>query len=220
MAVHTQVLPPTTGCEQPHPHLGGPSPALRVLREAELWPGDRPLRASVNAMGFGGINAHIVLESVVAERRETFSARERSLSRSSQDAELFLLAAETAEQLAPQVEKLFALAARLSRAELADLAAQLEKNLGRGPVRAAIVASKPEELAERLQTLKSWLQSGVTVANGFFRRRLSRIGRERAANCLFVSRPGFADASRRRRLAAAFRIRPRTLLARRTAGGR
>jgi len=167
MAVHTQVLPPMTGCEQPHPQLGGPSPELRTLREAELWPGDRPLRASVNAMGFGGINAHIVLESVVGERRETFSARERSLSRSSQDAELFLLAAETAEQLAPQVEKLFVFAARLSRAELADLAAQLEKNLGRGPVRAAVVASKPEEFAERLRTLKSWLQNGVPAQTNF-----------------------------------------------------
>jgi enediyne polyketide synthase len=167
MAIHTQVLPPMTGCEQPHPQLGGPASALRVLREAELWPGDRPLRASVSAMGFGGINAHLVLESVVAERRETFSTRERSLSRSNQDAELFLLAAETAEQLAPQVEKLFALAARLSRAELADLAAQLEKNLKPGPVHAAIVASKPEELAARLQTLKSWLQNGVPARTDF-----------------------------------------------------
>jgi enediyne polyketide synthase len=167
MAVHTQVLPPMTGCEQPHPQLGGPSPVLRALREAELWPDGCPLRASVSAMGFGGINAHVVLESVVAERRETFSARERSLSCSNQDAELFLLAADTAEQLAPRVEKLFAIAARLSRAELADLAAQLEKNLERGPVRAAVVASKPGELAERLQTLQSWLRNGVVARTDF-----------------------------------------------------
>jgi enediyne polyketide synthase len=167
MAVHTQVLPPTTGCGQPHPQLGGPASALRVLREAELWPGDRPLRASVNAMGFGGINAHVVLESVVAGRRETFSARERSLSRSNQDGELFLLAAETAEQLTGQIEKLLRFAARVSRAEMTDLAAQLENNLKHGPVRAAIVASKPEELAERLQTLKSWLQNGVQSRTDF-----------------------------------------------------
>jgi enediyne polyketide synthase len=167
MAVHTQVLPPTTGCEQPHPQLIGPSPALRVLREAEPWPQNRPLRASVSAMGFGGINAHVVLESVVSERRAMFSPHEHSLSRSSQDAELFLLAAETAEQLALQVEKLLTLAARLSRAELADLAAQLEKNLERGPVRAAIVASKPEQFAARLQTLKSWMQNGVAACTDF-----------------------------------------------------
>src|SRR5271170_6077427 len=167
MAVHTQVLPPTTGCEQPHLLLTGPSPALRVLREAEPWPHDRPLRASVSAMGFGGINAHVVFESVVAERREAFSARERSLARSSQDAEIFLLAADTAGQLAPRVEIFFALAARLSRAELADLAAQLEKNLERGPVRAAMVASQPGELAERLQTLQSWLRNGVAAQTDF-----------------------------------------------------
>jgi enediyne polyketide synthase len=167
MAVHTQVLPPMTGCEQPHAQFGGPSPALRVVREAELWPRDRPLRASVSAMGFGGINAHLVLESFVAERRETFSARELALSRSSQDAELFLLAADTPEQLAPRVEKLLALAARLSRAELTDLAAQLEQNLERGPARAALVASKPEELARRLQTLQSWLRDGAASRTDF-----------------------------------------------------
>jgi len=167
MAVHTQVLPPTTGCEEPHAQLGGPSPALRVLRQAELWPGSHPLRASVSAMGFGGINAHVVLESVVAQRRESLSARERALSRSSQDAELFLLAADTAGQLAPRVEKLLALAARLSRAELADLAAQLEKNLEGGPARAALAASRPEELAARLQTLQSWLREGVAARMDF-----------------------------------------------------
>src|SRR4029077_12430606 len=97
MAGRTQMLPPTTGCTEPHAHLGGASPALRVLREAEPWPHSQPLRASVSAMGFGGINAHLVLESVVAERRAALSAHELSLERSSQDAEIFLLAADSAE---------------------------------------------------------------------------------------------------------------------------
>ena len=167
MAIHTQVLPPTTGCEQPHPQFGGPSPALRVLREAEIWPDGRPLRASVSAMGFGGINAHVVLESVVAERRETFSTREHSLSRSSQDVELFLIAAETAEQLAQHIKKLSNIALRISRAELTDLAAQLGKNLVAGNIRAAVVASKPSELAEKFQTLKLWLQNGAASRTDF-----------------------------------------------------
>src|SRR5207253_1315739 len=58
LALHTQVLPPTTGCEVPHPELACESPALRVLNAGEPWPVDRPLRAGVSAMGFGGINAH------------------------------------------------------------------------------------------------------------------------------------------------------------------
>jgi enediyne polyketide synthase len=162
MAVHTQVLPPTTGCDQPHAQLTLPSPALRVLREAELWPGDRPLRASVSAMGFGGINAHVVLESVVAERRTAFSGRELSLSRSSQDAELFLFAAKSPVGLADQIGKLHSFAARISRAEMADLAAQLEKNLGPEKIRAGVVASKPSGLAEKLTRLEAWLLDGVT----------------------------------------------------------
>ncbi len=163
MAVHTQVLPPTTGCEQPHAQFTLPSPALRVLREAELWPHDRPLRASVSAMGFGGINAHIVLESVVAERRTALSARELSLSRSSQDAELFLFAAKSAADLAAQMENLLSFAARISRAEMADLAAQLEKTCGapRSGFRAAIVAAKPVELAEKLKQFVAWLRESV-----------------------------------------------------------
>ena len=161
MAVHTQVLPPTTGCEQPHAHLAGQAPALRVLAEAELWPKDRPLRASVSAMGFGGINAHVVIESTVPERRHGLSVRERSLSRSHQDAELFLLAAGSTDELLRQVERLLALAPGLSRAELTDLAAELHETLDAGSVRAALIASNPAELTERLGSLKSLVLDGV-----------------------------------------------------------
>ena len=157
MAVHTQVLPPTTGCEEPHQHLRGPAPALRILHEVELWPKDRPLRASASAMGFGGINAHLVIEGLAAERRHTLSSRERSLSLSNQDAELFLLAGDNLGELAVQLDPLLARAAALSQAELIDLAAQLQRTLKAGQVRAAVVASKPAELAERLSTLKTWL---------------------------------------------------------------
>ena len=162
MAVHTQVLPPTTGCEQPHSLLTGPKPALRVLREAEVWPESDPLRASVSGMGFGGINAHLVLEGVVTERRAALSAGERSFARSSQDAEIFLLSARTPDTLLHQIEALLATAGRVSRAELADLAEALRKKLEAPVIRAAVIASRPMELVAQLQTLKSWLQAGVT----------------------------------------------------------
>jgi enediyne polyketide synthase len=162
MAVHTQVLPPTTGSEQPHPLLTGPKPALRLLHEPEVWPEGAPLRACVSGMGFGGINAHIVLESFVAQRRTFLSPGERLLARSSQDAELFLLSARTAEALVQKINVLLELAGRLSRAELADVADSLRKRLESSAIRAALIASKPAELLARLETLKSWLQGGVT----------------------------------------------------------
>ena len=172
MAVHTQVLPPTTGCEEPHGHLGGERPALRILREAEVWPSDRPLRASASAMGFGGINAHVVLEGLSSARRTGLSVREQGLSRSAQDTELFLLSAESAEALAAFAGKLREIAARVSRSEMGDLAAELERQPGAGGWRAAVVASHPKVLAEKLGRVESTLREGsarvVDMETGVF----------------------------------------------------
>jgi enediyne polyketide synthase len=179
MAVQTQTLPPTTGCETPHAELNGPSPALRVLREPEPWPGDRPLRASVSAMGFGGMNTHVTLESDASQRRRKLAAGERNLAGSTQDAELFLFGVSDTEGLLEQVEKVLPYAARLSRSELVDLAAELQRRAGILPApdrqdprpapiaRASVIASSPTELAQRLGTLRSWLLDGVTTRIDF-----------------------------------------------------
>jgi enediyne polyketide synthase len=166
MAVHVQTLPPATGCEKPHAELNGPARALRILREPEPWPADRPLRASVSAMGFGGMNTHVTLENVATGRRRQLTPRDRALADSAQDCELFFLAAADAEGLLSQVEKVLALAPRLSRSELIDLAAELA-NTDHGAsnahhaFRAAVIASSPTELTQRLSALRSWLLDGV-----------------------------------------------------------
>ncbi|HSU57092.1 MAG TPA: type I polyketide synthase, partial [Candidatus Dormibacteraeota bacterium] len=158
MAVHTQVLPPTTGCEHPVASCGESNSPLRVLREAEVWPEHEPLRASVSAMGFGGINAHLVLESTAGERRHALSTRERALSSTSQDAELFLFAGSDLEHLRLQVIRALLWAGRISRSELTDAAAQLQAELQPLKTRASVVASTPAELFERLQKLSKLLE--------------------------------------------------------------
>jgi len=163
MALHTQIVPPTTGCEEPHSELASETPALKVSREGQFWPADRPLRAGVSAMGFGGINTHIVLEGNATERRKMLTSHERALLSSCQDAELFLMSARDADELQTQVEHLLTFAARISRAELTDLSAALEKTLTACQMRAAIVASTPAELARQLETLKSWLTNGIAA---------------------------------------------------------
>jgi enediyne polyketide synthase len=163
LAVHAQVIPPATGCERPHPWFQGPEAALRISDRGEPWPAGQPLRAAVSAMGFGGINAHVVIEGAPASRRRSLAARERDLLASWQDAELLLLAAADAESLAVRAERLAEAAARLSRAELADLAAALQRELEDGPARAAVVAAKPAEAAERLRLLAERLRRGDTV---------------------------------------------------------
>ena len=163
MAVHTQFLPPTTGCDEPHAELTGKCPALRVLREGEPWPLNRPVRAGVSAMGFGGINAHVVIERGTVEQRPTLTSRERMLLVAPQDTELFVVAAEDVRSLIQRVERLIAAGSALSRAELVDLAVHLQGAVEHSETRAAVVASTPAELVQGLQALRSWLTSGTEM---------------------------------------------------------
>jgi enediyne polyketide synthase len=167
MAVHHQIIPPATGHADPHPILTGDSPALRVPLTAELWPPEQPIRAGISSMGFGGINAHVVLAAhrdAQAMRRTSLDSRTIRLVASRQDTELLLLDAASTADLSGRVATLASLCSRLAFAELGDLAATLARELGGGPVRAAVVAATPDQAADRLATLARLLDSGASEA--------------------------------------------------------
>lgn len=163
LAVHEQIIPPTTGCERPHPHLATPGARLDALRQGQLWRDAYPLRAGVSAMGFGGINTHVVLENGAIERRTNLTPEEERLLRSHQDAELFVLGGEDSADLQRQINQLLERVPHLSLAELTDLAAHLARRLQATQLRAAIVASAPAELVARLRAVLNWLQTGLST---------------------------------------------------------
>ncbi len=177
LALAAQVVPPmapnaSDGVFEPHPAAAG---ELYVPLEAALWPAERPLRAGVSAMGFGGINVHLALEAAGNPRRRELSARERRLARSPQDAELLAFAAVDEASLADEAERAGRLAGGLARAELGDLAAELARRAAgaAGPARAAVVAATPGEAADRLTALAAWLreppsQRGAKLPRGVF----------------------------------------------------
>ncbi|MFC5827036.1 type I polyketide synthase [Nonomuraea insulae] len=158
MAVHEQVLPPTLGCVDPHEVLTGDSATLRALRVAEPWPDGAPLRAGVSAMGFGGINSHVVIENSAPRRR--VGRRTKLLASSLQDAELLLFDGGSPEQLRERVARLHDYVPVVSYAELADLADTLQGELRGLPYRAAVVASSPEEAERQLARLLEAIDSG------------------------------------------------------------
>ncbi len=60
LSIYHGILPPTLHCEQPHAMLQ--ETRFRVAARQEPWPARDVQRiAAVNAFGFGGINAHVVL---------------------------------------------------------------------------------------------------------------------------------------------------------------
>ncbi|MFI6823421.1 beta-ketoacyl synthase N-terminal-like domain-containing protein [Micromonospora sp. NPDC050187] len=69
LAVYHGVLLPTLHCDTPRPELA--HTRFAPISGARPWESDGPRRAAVNAFGFGGINAHIILE----EAPDAFASR-------------------------------------------------------------------------------------------------------------------------------------------------
>ena len=77
LALKHRVLPPTANFTQAAPALELQGSPFRVLSEPEAWPtreDNRPRRAAISGFGFGGINAHLLVE----EWTGTVSPRSRS----------------------------------------------------------------------------------------------------------------------------------------------
>jgi acyl transferase domain-containing protein/acyl carrier protein len=63
LAVQRGHIPPNMGFEAPNPHIPFEQMRLKVVADHQDWPlVRRPRRAGVSAFGFGGANAHVVIE--------------------------------------------------------------------------------------------------------------------------------------------------------------
>jgi acyl transferase domain-containing protein/3-hydroxymyristoyl/3-hydroxydecanoyl-(acyl carrier protein) dehydratase len=73
LALGHKTLPPTAGFVAPASTLKGETP-FRILQKPEPWISDGPRRAGISGFGFGGINAHVLIEEwTPAEESSTSS---------------------------------------------------------------------------------------------------------------------------------------------------
>lgn len=72
LMVHHGEIAPSLHCARVSERLGLDAVPMRVAREREPWPADARRIASISSFGFGGTNAHIVLEG---PRRDLSGAR-------------------------------------------------------------------------------------------------------------------------------------------------
>ena len=161
MAVNQRVLPPTAGCEQPHPVFAGEGRTMYPLLRGEARPAQSRLRAGVSAMGFGGINVHVTLASPQTPPQAVLGGAldARASMASVQNNELFVLAGRDAADLSARVAALREQALGMSQAELADLAAHCAATTAPAlRCRAAVLAATPAELLERLDAVAQALR--------------------------------------------------------------
>ncbi|MEV0155846.1 type I polyketide synthase [Micromonospora sp. NPDC050686] len=162
MSLRNEVLPPAIGCVDPHDIFTADQTALRVLRKAEPWPDGQPLRAGVTAMGFGGINTHLVLDNGEPDRRVRYGTRIHAIAAGAQDAELLVFDALTPQELRQRIDRTARFVPGVSYAQLSDLAATLHGELRDLAWRAAVVVRSPSEASERLAAVLAAIDAGET----------------------------------------------------------
>ena len=149
LALHHRVLPPTLHAQDPHADVE--TTRFRLLTEAEPWESDGERLAGVNAFGFGGINAHVVLseapgsasDGTPAGRHHEGSPERTSVMTSSERPsyeaveEVLLLAGSDAADLLAQLDALTE-SGRTATTEVPSADA--------GPARLAIVSPNERRL--------------------------------------------------------------------------
>ncbi|WP_405976479.1 SDR family NAD(P)-dependent oxidoreductase [Streptomyces sp. NBC_00988] len=143
LALEHEALPPSLNFKRGNPAIdfaGGP---FRVQSTLADWPRtDRVRRAGVSAFGFGGTNAHIVLEEAPASGPASASSR---------PTETLVVSARTAEALEAATDRL-AQALRRDRPQLVDAAHTLATGRRAFPHRRAVTGADTAAVAEALET--------------------------------------------------------------------
>ncbi|MGW2308122.1 SDR family NAD(P)-dependent oxidoreductase [Actinomadura luteofluorescens] len=143
LALHHRVIPPSAHYKEPNPHIPFDELRLAVVAEETPWPDrGRPARAGVSGFGFGGTNAHVILEEAPAQEATVHPAVVRTFPLSdTSDDRIRDHAALLAGWLPNQDVK------------LADVARTLHRRAGRGRARAAVAARDRAGLVEGLTAL-------------------------------------------------------------------
>jgi acyl transferase domain-containing protein len=160
MAVNQRVIPPTAGCQELNPVFATTVKCAYPVLNGEVCSPDVKLRAGVSAMGFGGINSHVTLESGDSPAQHLKPRlSEGTLLVSNQDSELFVFSANSIEKLLQRIQQAIELSAGMSLAEMGDLALQLTTEIDvKQEVRAAVIARTPQQLQQILQKLERYLE--------------------------------------------------------------
>jgi len=148
LALYHKVLPPTLNCDVPNPKFELEKTPFYINTETRPWihgAPDAPRRAGVSAFGFGGVNAHVILE-------EHPSSAESGVSswRLHWETEVCLVQGASRQDLIEQARRVERYLDSDPMAHLKDLAYTMNTDLRDGSLRLAIVASSPEDLRQKL----------------------------------------------------------------------
>ncbi|MFC4104096.1 SDR family NAD(P)-dependent oxidoreductase [Paenibacillus xanthanilyticus] len=151
-------------CDTINPYIQLEGSPFYIVRQTEEWTAltDRdgnpiPRRAGISSFGFGGANAHLVLEEYVPRSRRHTDVARITPARPG----IFVLSAKEEDRLREQAERLLAALGSLPEDRLADAAYTLQTGREAMEERLAIVAGSVSELAARLSGYLEGQAEGV-----------------------------------------------------------
>ncbi len=148
MALKEKVLPDVPNFATPNPTLAAASDRFRVLQNSEPWPeADHPRRAGISSFGFGGTNAHVVLQ----EPPELPAAPARP------GPHLLVLSARDLDALYAAVERLRVHLDTHRDQPLADVAHTLQQSRTAFLLRWAVVVEDHDDAVAALDDPARWL---------------------------------------------------------------
>ncbi|WP_433178258.1 SDR family NAD(P)-dependent oxidoreductase [Actinoallomurus sp. CA-150999] len=154
LALAHRRIPPSLHYREPNPHIDFPELGLAVAAEETPWPETgRPAVAGVSGFGFGGTNAHVVLE-------EAPVAEDRPRPRREPAVHTLLLSDVEADRIGPYAARLADWLDAAPDSALPDVAHTLSRRFGRGRAAAAVVGRDRATLAEALRAPRV---SGITI---------------------------------------------------------
>lgn len=174
-ALRHRIVPPTL-CENVSDEIGLADTQFYIPTEAQPWvhSAATPRRAAINAFGFGGINAHVILEeSPVGRTRDATAAFLPRAAHQPAPEQVFVISAEPTEMRANVTALRETTAgADIDSGAFAALARQSWIDAGDHPARLAVIAADPADLGKKLQTAERHLSanSGASLQtrNGIY----------------------------------------------------
>jgi len=170
IALNQRVVPPTAGVDTPNSLFGQDNFPLYPAISAKKFNKDVTLHAGVSAMGFGGINSHVVLSSG-DEPFEEFKTEiaEEKMSFSTQDSEVFVYSSQNQDSMLEDLKMAQEEVSGISYSEIIDYAKLTSDRLPRkGAYKCAIVAKNPDDLNINIAEAIRYLESNVVEEGDIF----------------------------------------------------
>jgi len=161
LAMKYQKLPASINFKELNPYIELEKSPFFIVNQTRSWGNNQPRCAGVSSFGFGGANAHIVLEEYVSPTPPSVLE---------QSPQLIVLSAKNADRLRAYINEIVAFLEKANHFSLADIAYTLQVGRFAMEERLAFVVSGLDDVREKLT---QYIQ-GQTEIDDFYRGNINK----------------------------------------------